>query len=228
MMALLWLLVGVVVGIVGYRLYFTRMPGQPIGMYEQAVVREGATMHNVDGPYWLSMAQTFRLHGVYDVTDKTLKVHVEPAYAPLANDPASAQRLFADMVVIYRPTSMKDLLRLEQSPNEWITSMVTTVVKAHARLITWNPITNPQQLTDAVRAKLELELPSRGLEIVDLYCEGVGTVPTNVLESRAAGLIAQNMGRAGIVREYLTALTAAGGESNTMVSVNVAMGELNP
>src|SRR5687768_9254348 len=127
MLALITFAVGVILGAVGYNLTMVNTPGKPVGPYEQAVVRRGGEFKIIDGPAWLSLIDVFNLVDIYDVTDKRLTVHVEPAYAQLA-DPQpggpTRQRFYTDITVVYRPVDMRLILSLGEDIDGWITSHV--------------------------------------------------------------------------------------------------------
>jgi hypothetical protein len=209
MLALITFAVGVILGAVGYNLTMVNTPGKPVGPYEQAVVRRGGEFRLIDGPAWLSLIDVFNLVDIYDVSDKRLAVHVEPAYArvpePQPGGP-TRQRFYVDITVVYRPVDMRLILSLGDDIDGWITSHVLSAVRAHALTMEWNEFDNGNGYAQAALNRLKQFEADRGIEVRELYVERVTVRTPGEMQSIAKGNAARTLGREGLVLTYLETL----------------------
>jgi hypothetical protein len=220
MLALITFAVGVILGAVGYNLTMVNTPGKPVGPYEQAVVRRGGEFRVIDGPAWLSLIDVFNLVDIYDVTDKRLTVHVEPAYAQLS-DPQpggpTRQRFYVDITVVYRPVDMRLILSLGEDIDGWITSHVMSAVRAHALTQVWNEFDNGSGYAAAALARLEELQAERGIVVRELYVERVTVRTPGEMQSIAKGNAARTLGREGLVLTYLETLQEMASSPSTTI-----------
>ncbi len=208
--ALVWLIIGALIGAVGYRTAVVRAPGRPVQPYEQAVIKRHGQPVIIDGPSWLSVWDSYNVVGVYDVTDKRLPMVIEPAYAllPPSADPdaMTRQRFYAEMSIVYRPVDMVKILRLGDDIDEWIGSHARTAVRAHALITKWDPQDNGEQYSEAILQRLRPLQTARGIQIIEVNCERLGVRTPGEMEARAKGGKARTLGRDGLVLTYLETL----------------------
>ncbi|MFN0029591.1 MAG: hypothetical protein ACKV2O_20760 [Acidimicrobiales bacterium] len=207
---MLWLVAGIVLGVAGYRAVLTAAPGRLIETHQAALIVQGGTTVQLNGPRQLSRRQGRNLLGVYDITDQRLDVTVDPVYAmtPPVDDaaPPERQRFFLEMAVVYRPIDMVAVLRLSDDIDEWLASHVRTAVRALALTRRWDPQEDGERYALAVRQRLWGLQQQRGIELVEVYCQRVGVLTVGELQSRAKGSSARNLGRDGLMLTYLEAL----------------------
>jgi hypothetical protein len=212
--------VGVIIGAVGYNLTMVNTPGKAVGPYEQAVVRRGSEFKSVDGPAWLSLIDVFNLVDIYDVSDKRLTVHVEPAYARLAEvQPGgpTRQRFYVDITVVYRPVDMRLILSLGDDIDGWVSSHVMSAVRAHALTQEWNEFDNGSGYSQAALNRLKHFESERGIEIRELYVERVTVRTPGEMQSIAKGNAARTLGREGLVLTYLETLQEMASSPSTTI-----------
>jgi hypothetical protein len=212
--------VGLLAGILLYRTYVRNAPGKPVQPYEQAVIKRGGTMVCIDGPAWLRVIDTINMVGIYDVSDKRLPVHVEPAHAPLARpDPGgpTRQRFFIDIVVVYRPVAMDRVLGLGEQLEEWISHHVRTAVRQHALTLVWNEFSDGQEFAEAARRRLELHQSERGVRMIEVFAERIATRPAGEMEHIAKGSNARHLGREGLQLAYLETLKDLAAQPSTKI-----------
>ncbi|MEZ5236970.1 MAG: hypothetical protein R2749_30380 [Acidimicrobiales bacterium] len=224
---LVWTIIGVAIGAIGYHTAVVRAPGRPVGPYEQAVIKKHGQPVLIDGPAWLSVWDSYNVVGIYDVTDKRLAVQVEPAYAllPPSDDPDALprQRFYAEMVIVYRPVDMVKILRLGDDIDEWLASHVRTAVRAHALTQKWDAQDSGEQYADAVRQRLLPLQVDRGIRLVEVYCERLGVRTPGEMEARAKGGKARELGREGLVLTYLETLQEMATSPSTKILLPTEM-----
>ena len=227
MLTVLAFIVGVAVGALGWRYAVVRAPGKPVQPFEQAVVKRNGQPELVDGPAWLSVWDSYFLVGIYDVTDKRLSVAVEPIYAmlPPSPDPAAPvrQRFFIEMVVIYRPIDMREILRLGDDIDEWLSSHVRAAIRTHALTQRFDFQDDGEHYATAVRDRLMQWQDERGIRLVEVYTERLGVRTPVEMASRAKGSVARNLGREGLVLTYLETLKEMADSPSTKILLPAEM-----
>jgi hypothetical protein len=224
MLALITFAVGVILGAVGYNLTMVNTPGKPVGPYEQAVVRRGGQFVAINGPAWLSLINVFNLVDIFDVTDKRLTVHVEPAYAQLP-DPQpggpTRQRFYVDITIVYRPIDMVRVLRMGEDVDGWITSHVVSAVRAYALTQVWNEFDNGSGYATAALNRLHGLDPEEelGIQIRELYVERVTVRTPGEMQAIARGNTARTLGREGLVLAYLDTLQEMAASPSTTILI---------
>lgn len=209
LIGILLFLFGLAVGGAAYRVGVVHYPGRPVRPYEQALVRRGGQVEKIDGPTWLKVWDTYTLLGIFDVSDRRLPLVVEPAYCmPGPNsDPALArQRFYAELMIVYRPIDMREVLRIGDDIEAWIESHVKAALRSLSLTRTWDLYDDGTEYADYVFDSLQPLALERGVLLLEVVVERLGVRTPNEILSRAEAGRARTLGRDGLVLQYLEVL----------------------
>lgn len=216
------LVIGLGLGALLHRAYFRYMPGQPLQPYEQAVLRYGGEDGVISGPAWLKMIDKINLVGIYNVSEKHHAIHIEPAFARIANPVVGGltrQRFYLDLVVVFRPTNMMQILRLGDDFPKWLDSTATAVVRREAFQQNWSEFDDGRHYAEMVRRRLVAEQAARGFEVVDVFVEKIHVRSPEEMAVLGQAGAAKTLGRDGIVLSYLHALEEVAKSPSTKVVI---------
>lgn len=219
-MLILAFIVGLLLGVLAQRAWVRYAPGRPVQPYEQAIVKRGRTVARINGPAWLRVADAINLVGIYNIADKRLLVHVEPAYAQLQPErpgDLTRQRFWMEIVVIYRPLAMDLVLRLGDDIEEWIAHHVRYAIRDFALTQLWDELSSGQEYANHALAELRKVQGERGIEVIEMFAERISVRAPGEMQSIAMGSNARNLGKEGLQLTYLEALKEIASQPSTKI-----------